>query len=228
MRFGLIAVGFSMTALVAGAACSSSSSGTPTNGDNTDSGGGSSGGSNDSGGSTGDATEPADTGSTTIPSIQCGSNTCNAVSGGFLTLTPCCLANNGCGATFGAASFANFDASAYLSMFDASGFDAAAFDASDFDAAAITGACFDTSAGTPDTSCPSTTAMGYSLAGCCTAQGVCGVDLSTVGLGCNSLSALGPLASVDGSTAAPQACGGASDSGTPETGTSDSGNDGAP
>jgi hypothetical protein len=36
--------------------------------------------------------------------------------------------------------------------------------------------------------------MGYALTGCCTSGGVCGVDLSVAGLGCNSLSALGAFA----------------------------------
>jgi hypothetical protein len=205
-----------MAALAAGVACSSSSSSAPSGNNNTanDSGGG---GTNDSSVATDDGSEPSDSGSTPIPSILCGSNTCKAVTGIF-PLQPCCLPGDKCGATFGAASFANFDASAYLSTFDASGFDASSFDASDFDASAI---CFDTSAGTPDTTCPSSASMGFTLAGCCTSDGVCGVNLSTVGLGCNSLSALSMYAPADAAVAAPQACGSAVDSGGTEAGTSD-------
>jgi hypothetical protein len=51
--------------------------------------------------------------------------------------------------------------------------------------------------------------MGFSLAGCCAKAGVCGVDLTVGGLGCNPVSALGALASLAG--------GGAMDAGPPQT-----------
>jgi hypothetical protein len=209
MKFSLTALGLTMAAFAAGAACSSSSSTAPSSGGND--GGGSA---NDSSApNTGDATEPTDSGTTSIPPIQCGSLTCSAQTGGVLPLQPCCLPDNKCGATFGGAA---------LSMFDASAFDASGFDAAGFDASAL---CFDTSAGTPDTSCPSQSAMGFALTGCCTAAGVCGLDLSAAGLGCNSLSALAMFAPADSSVGAPQACGAAADGGsdaaTPETDASD-------
>jgi hypothetical protein len=112
--------------------------------------------------------------------ITCGSMTCSPRSGGMLPLSPCCLSDNGCGASLGAA---------------------------------IPGGtgdggspCLNTAAGSPDPSCPSQTIMGMPLTGCCSVIGVCGVDLSLVGLGCNSLSALGPFVMVD--AGAPQPCSG--------------------
>jgi hypothetical protein len=60
--------------------------------------------------------------------------------------------------------------------------------------------------------------MGFALMGCCSKAGVCGLDLSIGGLGCNPLSALGGLASLGGlggapavdagPSGSPQACGG--------------------
>jgi hypothetical protein len=54
--------------------------------------------------------------------------------------------------------------------------------------------------------------MGFALAGCCSNAGVCGIDLTVGGLGCNPVSALGALASIAGGGAMdagpPQACGG--------------------
>jgi hypothetical protein len=121
-------------------------------------------------------------------------------------LAPCCLPDNGCGATFGAAALAMFDAGA----FDAGGFDAAAFDAGAF--------CMDTAPGTPDPSCPSQSAMGFTLAGCCARDGLCGVDLSVAGFGCDSLSALESMIPAGSVTDAavvgpPQACGSAAEGG---------------
>ena len=142
---------------------------------------------------------PTMTPMTTTPQpVQCGSTTCNPPSGSPVTaLSACCLPDNSCGGTFGAG----------LGMFGGGG-----------DAGAP---CLSTSPGTPDTSCPSQSAMGFSLPGCCTAAGMCGIDLSMAGLGCNSASALAALAppgtvpASDGG--APQACSGtagAADSGT--------------
>ena len=100
-------------------------------------------------------------------------------------------------------------------MFDAGGFDASGF--AGFDAGAI---CLDTSAGTPDNNCPSQSAMGFNLTGCCTASGFCGLDLSLAGLGCNSLSALASMAPAgslgdSGLGGPPQACGGPSEDSGP-------------
>jgi hypothetical protein len=50
--------------------------------------------------------------------------------------------------------------------------------------------------------------MGMTLSACCSGSGVCGFDLSMVGLGCDSLSAFGSFLMMD--TGAPQACGDAS------------------
>jgi hypothetical protein len=133
--------------------------------------------------------------------IQCGSMTCNPPSGTAFPLSACCLPDNGCGASFGGAAAA---------MFGGGG-----------DAGAI---CLNTSPGTPDPSCPSQTTMGFALPGCCATGGVCGVDLSMAGLGCNSLAALASLAppgtaSVGGDGGPPQACGGAAaEAGTPDGG----------
>jgi hypothetical protein len=192
MKLRLLLPGIAVT-LAAAAACSSSSSPAPAAATNTDDGGTT--GAPDDSGSTAQGT--GDTGAAATPSIMCGSATCSAPSGALLPLSPCCLPDNSCGATFGSGALAMFDAGA----FDASGLD--------IDAGSL---CFDTAAGTPDTACPSQSAMGYTLAGCCTRGGVCGINLSLAGLGCDSLSALGALApggaAGDAAIAAPQACGG--------------------
>jgi hypothetical protein len=47
--------------------------------------------------------------------------------------------------------------------------------------------------------------MGMMLAGCCSAGGVCGFDLSVVGLGCGSLSAFGSFLPIEAGP--PQPCG---------------------
>jgi hypothetical protein len=73
--------------------------------------------------------------------------------------------------------------------------------------AALGGSCLYVVAGTPDPSCPSTSIAGMTLNGCCSPAGVCGVDLSLAGLGCNSASALGALAG-GGDSGPPQPCGG--------------------
>jgi len=135
----------------------------------------------------GPITELNDGATMAVPPITCGGASCSAPSGGVVPLSPCCLPNGGCGANFGAAA---------LAMYDAGGIDAAA-------AAAI---CLDTSAGTLDPTCPSEALSGMTFKGCCAVSGVCGVDLSIASLGCNSLSAFGALAPGDGSVSAPQAC----------------------
>jgi hypothetical protein len=195
-RTSLVTIGLLAVASVA-AACSSSSSGSPqTQTTNTPS---------DASadlvgdGPVGQLNPPTMTPMTTTPQpVQCGSTTCNPPSGSAVPLSACCLPDNSCGGTFGGAA---------LGMFGGGG-----------DAGAP---CLSTSPGTPDTSCPSQSAMGFALAGCCTAAGVCGIDLSMAGLGCNSASALAALAppgtvpASDGG--APQACSGnagAADSGT--------------
>jgi hypothetical protein len=56
------------------------------------------------------------------------------------------------------------------------------------------GACIDLRPGTRDPACPSTTAMGFPLEGCCPVTGgFCALDISAAGLGCNPLSALSGL-----------------------------------
>jgi hypothetical protein len=204
MNLRLLLPGIAVT-LAAAAACSSSSSSAPAAGTNNDDGGTATGASDDSG-STAQGT--SDTGVATTPPIMCGSATCSAPAGALLPLSPCCLPDNSCGATFGSAALAMFDAGA----FDASGLD--------IDAGSL---CFDTAPGTPDTACPSQSAMGYTLAGCCARSGVCGIDLALAGLGCDSLSALGALApggaAGDAAISAPQACGG--DAAIPDAGQAD-------
>ncbi|MGH7438944.1 MAG: hypothetical protein ACRENE_24925 [Polyangiaceae bacterium] len=111
--------------------------------------------------------------------IVCGDATCTASNNGLVTLSPCCLPDETCGATFGLAMFT--------------------------DAAGAASNCVDTAAGTPDDTCPSQMVMGRMLAGCCSAKGSCGLDLSIAGLGCNPLSALTSLpAGMD--SGPPQSC----------------------
>jgi hypothetical protein len=183
-----VRTGVAMGVLVLAAACGSSSSGTPANGSPTQ--------------------EPGNDASTVVPSldsgpisqlnpptsttpaaIQCGSMMCSAPSSALVPLSPCCLADNGCGANFGAAGAAMFGGAA--------------------DAGAL---CLDTAPGTPNSSCPSQTAMGFALAGCCTAGGLCGIDLSMIGLGCNAgagLAALAPPGTAVPEAGPPQSCSGA-------------------
>jgi hypothetical protein len=209
MKFPVV-LGLTMGAAAAVAACSSSS-GSPGSGESPDA----STNSNDSSVS-GDVAASSDGGAAVVPPIQCGSLTCNAPTGGVVPLVPCCLPNGKCGGTFGAAAAASFDASAFAD----SGFDASAFGDAGFDAGSL---CFDTSPATADPSCPSESAMGFALTGCCTSGGVCGVDLSVAGLGCNSLSGLGAFAPAgDGAATVPVACG-AADGGASEGGTPDGG-----
>lgn len=113
-------------------------------------------------------------------SVTCGSKTCTAPAGGMVQNNACCLPDNSCGAFPDLSSVGGFGAAAPSPAGDAGG------------------ACLDVTPGTPDPSCPSQSVMGFSLAGCCSKAGVCGVDLSIGGLGCNPLSALGALASLDG------------------------------
>jgi hypothetical protein len=114
-------------------------------------------------------------------SVTCGSMTCSAASGGLLPLSACCLPDNSCGATFGGAL------------------------------AAAGSPCLSTATPVDDPTCPSVSIMGFSLAGCCTIDGICGDDLSMLGLGCNSASSLlGGFGGggATGDAGAPQPCGG--------------------
>jgi hypothetical protein len=191
MKFELPVTGMVVVTLAAAAACSSSSSSASA----ADAGAEASG---DEGGPIGPIIELNDGGATVAPPIQCGGMMCSAPSGMF-PLSPCCLPDNGCGATFGSAA---------LTMFDAGNVDAGSL-------------CLDTSAGVPDMTCPSQTTMGFTLSGCCARSGVCGVDLSMAGLGCNSLSAFaafGPAPTGDGAVSVPQACAAAADGGRPDAG----------
>jgi hypothetical protein len=127
--------------------------------------------------------------------VHCGSKTCNPpAGGGMLPLGACCLPDNSCG------GFPDLSA---LGM----GFPGMGAPTSGGGAG-----CLDLSAGTPDPSCPGQSVMGMSLPGCCTKGGVCALDLSVGGLGCNPLSALGALASLGGistpADAGPQGCSG--------------------
>jgi hypothetical protein len=99
--------------------------------------------------------------------VMCGGMMCIPPSGGMIPLTACCLPNGGCGASFG-------------NLLGGGGGDGG-------------GSCISTAPGTMDPSCPAQSAMGMSLPACCSAAGVCGVDLSVAGLGCNSLSVFGAL-----------------------------------
>jgi hypothetical protein len=168
-----------MAAWATGAACSSSSQSPATEGGGTDSGG------------------PSDSGPVPITEVNgdaaatavvCGGTMCTVPSNGLVPLSPCCLPDNGCGATFGSG----------LAMLT--------------DAAGASSSCVNTAMGTPDTACPSQSVMGMMLAGCCAVSGMCGLDLSAAGLGCNPLSALASVP-LGADSAAPQACSAASDAG---------------
>ena len=160
---------------ILGVACSSSSQAPATDGS-----GGDASDSNDSG--LHPITEVnGDAGSGAAVSIMCGGAMCTVPSNGLVPLSPCCLPDNGCGATFGSA----------LAMFT--------------DAAGAASTCVNPAAGTPDPACPSQLVMGMMLAGCCSVSGSCGLDLSAAGLGCNGLSALSTLPlGVDAAT--PRSC----------------------
>jgi hypothetical protein len=128
------------------------------------------------------------------PPVMCGGKTCTAPQGGPIPNVACCLPDNSCGATP-----------------DLSGFGMGV-------PAGGGGACLDVTPGTPDPSCPSQMAMGFPLNGCCSKAGVCGLDLSMGGLGCNAISAFGALGSLGGGmpmdAGPPQKCGsGAGDAG---------------
>lgn len=164
-----------MAAWATGAACSSSSQAPASAGDGADSGG-----SSDSGllpiiEVNGDATSGA------AMSVTCGGTMCTVPSNGLVPLSPCCLPDNGCGATFGSA----------LGMFT--------------DSSGAASTCVNTAVGTPDPACPSEAVMGMMLSGCCSVSGVCGLDLSAAGLGCNALSALANLP-LGADSAAAQSC----------------------
>jgi len=186
----LIRRGVLVPAWLAVAACSSSSDSTPSASDSGASDGGAT-----------DATASNDAG-VRLPIMQlndapsgqpiaCGANMCSPPAGGIIPLTPCCLPDNSCGASLGALGMMGGAPGAG----DAGG----------------GGGCLDTTAGTMDPSCPSQMVMGFPLTGCCSKAGVCGFDLSMVGLGCNSFAGgLGGGASTDAGDAAPppaQACG---------------------
>jgi hypothetical protein len=121
-----------------------------------------------------------------VNGVPCGTATCTPPTGGMLPLGACCLPDDQCGASIGAA----------LTGIEAG-----------------PGSCIDTAAGSPDPSCPAQSIMGMSLSSCCSAAGVCGVDLSVLGLGCNALSVLGALAPATG---APQPCGDAAGGTVPD------------
>jgi|HubBroStandDraft_6_1064221.scaffolds.fasta_scaffold88889_2 hypothetical protein len=169
-----------IAAWATGAACSSSSQSPATVGDGADSGGSSDAGLLPITEVNGDATSGA-----TMP-VMCGGTMCTVPSNGLVPLSPCCLPDNGCGATFGSA----------LAMFT--------------DAAGATSTCVNTAVGTPDPACPSQLVMGMMLSGCCSVSGLCGVDLSAAGLGCNGLSALASLP-LGADSSAPQSCSAAGD-----------------
>jgi hypothetical protein len=129
-------------------------------------------------------------------SATCGSKTCTAPAGGMVPNNACCLPDNSCGAFP--------DLSAIGMGLPGMGAPAPGDGGG--------GGCLDVTPGTPDPSCPSQMVMGFPLMGCCSRAGVCGLDLSIGGLGCNSLAALGGLGGLGGGPAMdagePQACGG--------------------
>jgi hypothetical protein len=182
----LVLLGLGQTLWFA-AACTSAKASAPSSSD----GGGDEPGASDDAGGPIVIKELNDGGSSGPPpaSITCGTTTCNAPTGGMIPLAACCLGDNGCGAMF--------DLSA-IGMGGGAG--------------AMGGGCLDPSPGTADPSCPSQMVMGFSLTGCCSKAGLCGVDLSMAGLGCNSFAALpgfgmAPPATDAQSAAPPQACG---------------------
>ncbi len=118
---------------------------------------------------------------------MCGGAMCIPPTGGLLTLSACCLPNDECGASLGAALTGIGDGGS---------------------------SCISTAAGNPDPSCPAQTIMGMSVPACCSAEGVCGVSLAVLGLGCNSPSVLGALA--PGVTEAVQPCGDAAGGPVPD------------
>jgi hypothetical protein len=148
------------------------------------------------------ADSSADSSTSTAPVITppapvvCGSKTCTAPQGGMVPNVACCLPDGSCGA---APDLGSFAMGAMGMSTGGSG---------------LGGTCLDVSAGTPDPSCPSQSVMNFALGGCCSKAGVCGLDLSIGGLGCNALGALGALASFTGGGAMdagpPQKCGGSS------------------
>ncbi len=183
-------------AFAAAVACGSSSSGNGNTTGQNDEDAGSSSGSGSSGSSgSGMMTGDSDSGTSSSAPVVCGGTTCNAPSGGIIPLAACCQTDSTCGATFSAGGLG--------------GLGAAAGGAGD---AGLP--CLDTSAGTADSTCPAQMVMTFSFAGCCTKSGVCGTDLSMLGLGCNSISALFGGA-LGGEAGTPQACGGGADGSAP-------------
>jgi hypothetical protein len=86
------------------------------------------------------------------------------------------------------------------------------------------GGCLTSTPGVADANCPMLTLMGFPLAGCCRPNGMCGVDLSGISLGCNDPTALGGMAGgACGGDAAPPPVDAARDTGTTDTGTTDTG-----
>lgn len=77
----------------------------------------------------------------------------------------------------------------------------------------IANSCISAAKGTADPTCPGLSVMGFTLAGCCMSNNVCGVNASAIGFGCTS------TASVNiggGAVAASQSCGaGAVDAAAP-------------
>jgi hypothetical protein len=117
------------------------------------------------------------------PPVTCGGKTCSPpMAGGPIMLQACCLSDNECGATFAAMGGGGGGAG---------------------------GGCLSTAAGMPDTACPSQMMMGFPIMGCCTTKGLCGLDLTMVGLGCDPASDLAALA--------PPGAMAMSDAGPPET-----------
>jgi hypothetical protein len=122
--------------------------------------------------------------------VICSGKTCTAPSGGMIPLAACCLSDSTCGLTFDLSQFGG----------------------------AIPGAgdaglgCLDPSPGIPDPSCPSQSMAGFTMAGCCSKAGVCGVDLSMVSMGAIGCNAQLPFPGLVGGgqsmNAPPQPCGG--------------------
>jgi hypothetical protein len=100
--------------------------------------------------------------------VMCSGKMCGAASGGMIPLVACCLSDNTCGLTF--------DLSMFGGAIPGGGGDAGV-------------PCLDTAPGTADPSCPSQSMAGFSMPGCCSRAGLCGVDLSMLSsgaIGCNS------------------------------------------
>lgn len=117
--------------------------------------------------------------------VMCGSMTCNPPAATIpgITLSACCTSTNACGGAFmlpGAMTGGSGGAG-----------------------------CLSTSAGTAAPYCPSMMMMGIPITGCCTTDGLCGIDLTMIGLGCDTAQSLAGIGGMFG--------GGAMDAGPPET-----------